>query len=728
MARKPVKVKKEQRVPADIAAWREEEERREEEALTPPPLTDEQILRMVTPYKPPPGVVGKDGAAIKGAMAMDSVSEWGIPGAVRSSETLRQLAHEGIGFPGYPYLSAMMLRGEYQNIVGTLSREFFRKWGKFINKTNTADDPEDPKKDKIDKLHQAMDDYQVKTHLCRLYEQDLSFGAGRCVVVTKHDNEDGELAKELTLTPEKVGKGDLIRFQNVEPIWMTPDNYEATDPLAETFYIPESWWVLGKKINSSRIVQIMQRPMPDILKPAWNFGGLPLTLMAKPYVQNWLRTRQNVSDIINTMRVMVVTTNQVDQMGGTKTRAGSLGRRMRLFQSTMNNFGVLALNTAETFQNVTTPLTGLADLQNQSQEQICSITNIPIVKYTTNQPAGLGADSDGIIRLFYDTGESVRENVILPALKRMTDLIQLSVFGEIDDDLEWQWEPLYELTEMERMDLEVKKAQIRESDISTGQTTAEEGRKQIAGDENSIYAQSGVVLAGPAPGNPEDDYEGDVEGNSSLLSASAAKLPRISRDSDSSASASDSALAFDSFHEEDHPRDEKGKFSSAGSATENSKKFTPTQRQYLEWYSEQGFQEINSALRRGNAPKGMISALDGAMERSSLREDVKLYRIIEREHLKEMLGKDRVSLGDEFSDKGIASTGKDFYRGLGSGDVALVINAKKGQKGIDMQSISSNPQEREVLLPRGQKMKITRITAPSDKTLHKVLVHVDLHD
>lgn len=530
-AKKSSKVKADA-VPLDVAAWQEEQERRDEAELVKPALSDKDILKLYTPYRPPPGVVPASGSTPKGAMAMDSVSEWGIPGAVRSSETLQQLAHEGIGFPGYPYLSAMMMRGEYQNIVGTLSREFFRKWGKFISKSNTADTPEDPKKDKIDKLHQQMDDFQVKTHLCKLYEQDLSFGAGRCVVITKHDDEEGELATELTLTPEKVGKGDLLRFQNVEPIWMTPDNYEATDPLAETFYIPESWWVLGKKISSSRIVQIMQRPMPDILKPAWNFGGLPLTLMAKPYVQNWLRTRQNVSDIINTMRVMVVTTNQADQMGGAKTRAGSLGRRMRLFQSTMNNFGVLALNTAETFQNVTTPLTGLSDLQNQSQEQICSITNIPIVKYTTNQPAGLGADSDGIIRLFYDTGEAVRENVILPALKRMTDLIQLSVFGEIDDDLEWQWEPLYELTEMERMDLEVKKAQIRESDIATGQTTAEEGRKQIAGDENSIYAQSGVVLAGPAPVVDEDYGEGgeeDEEGRQSPLSLSEAKLPHASR-------------------------------------------------------------------------------------------------------------------------------------------------------------------------------------------------------
>lgn len=526
MPRKPAKSKKISTLePRERLDWRAEEERKLEEAeLASPVMTDDQLRDLYKPYVAPPGVVGEGGQA----MAMDSATSFALPGAVRGNDTMMQLAHEGIGFPGYPYLSAMMMRGEYQNIVGTLSREFFRKWGTFINKTNTADTPEDPKKEKIDRLMEAMEDFEVKRHLHTMYEHDLQFGSGRCIAVMRGDLEPGERATPLTLTPEKVGKGDLIRFKNVEPIWMTPDNYESTDPMDEFFYIPESWWVLGQKINSSRIFEIMQRRVPDILKPAWNFGGIPLILMAKPYVQNWLRTRQNVSDIIDTMRLLVVTTNQADQMGGTRTRGGSLGRRLRLLASTRNNFGVVALNTGESMQNISTPLSDLSDLQAQSQEQICSITNIPIVKYTTNQPAGLNADSDGVIRMFYDTGEAIRENVIEPPLKRMTDLIQLSLFGEIDPDLVWRWEKLYELTETEQLDLEVKKAQIRESDIATGQVSAEEGRKQIAGDEDSIYAMSGVTLTGEAPA---DDYpvDDDDDSSKSPLSLEPAKVPHVSR-------------------------------------------------------------------------------------------------------------------------------------------------------------------------------------------------------
>lgn len=481
-------------VDLDALAWEEEAEA--QDALR---VTEEQVKRTFKPYQPPEGVIGPG----EEAMAMDEapVFSANLTGAVNSSSTLQQLVHEGIGFPGYPYLSALLMRGEYQNIVHTLSREFFRNWGKFV--TKGGKDDEKKKKPKIDALHNAMERYQVRETLKTLFEHDLVFGGGRCVVITNESDKDpAELQKALTLTSAKIGAGSLLRFRVVEPIWMTPTNYEATNPLNPWFYKPDSWWVLGQKIDASRIVEIVSRPLPDILKPAWNFGGIPLCLMAKPYVQNWLRTRQNVSDIIDTLRTTVITTDQADQTGGSRTRGGNLTRRIRLFQKLRDNFGILLLNLKETASNLTTPLSELAELQAQSLEQICSITNIPVVKFTANSPQGLNASSEGEIRTFYDTGKATRENVIEPAFRRMTDIIQLSEFGEIDPDLVWRWDSLFEETPVEKLDMEVKKAQIRESDIASGQISAEEGRDQIRGDEDSIYAASGLTLEGSGP----DEY------------------------------------------------------------------------------------------------------------------------------------------------------------------------------------------------------------------------------
>ncbi|MBV1833067.1 phage portal protein [Novacetimonas pomaceti] len=506
---------KKNRVPADIAAWDAEELRQQEAEESR--VSADAIKKAFATYVPPKGVVPENADA----MVMDAAPFGAdLIGVVNSSSTLQQLVHEGIGFPGYPYLSALLMRGEYINIVHTLSREFFRTWGKFVSKGD------DDKSERIDRLHAAMERMNVRSTLKKLFEHDLTFGAGRAVVLTRNDKNDGELATPLALDKAKIGNGAVTGFRVVEPIWMTPQNYETADPLSPSFYVPDAWWVLAKKIDTTRIIEVISRPLPDILKPAWNFGGIPLCLMAKPYVQNWLRTRQNVSDIINTLRLMVVTTNQADQSGGgLKTKSGNLRRRIQLLQKTMDNFGVLLLNTNENFQNVTTPLSELAELQAQSLEQICSITNIPVVKFTSNQPQGLNASSDGEIRTFYDTGMATRENVIAPALKRMTDMIQISELGEIDPDLEWQWDSLFEETPVDKLDMEVKKAQIREADIASGQISPEEGRKQIAGDEDSIYAASGVGLDTPAP---VDDYPGGEGEENDLPPVTLPKPPKPS--------------------------------------------------------------------------------------------------------------------------------------------------------------------------------------------------------
>lgn len=686
-------------------------------------LTEEAVRNLLKPYEPPAKVRGKNARpGMVGDAAPSEIYGMGAAmGLAASNPTLAQMAHEGIGFPGYPYLSALALRGEYQNIVGIREREFFRKWGHFQSRSGNSDKI----KAKVEEIEKEMERLEVRQNLRQSFKNDENFGNGFMTVLWDGDAEnEEELESVLPSGPELKGK--LIeRLQVVEPVWITPDTYEAWNPLRKDFYIPQHWWVMGKRVHISRITQIIQRPMHDLFKQAFNFGGLPITLMAKPYVDNWLRNRQNVPDIINTLRVFVVKEDLTLNASGLKTagapngRGKTLNQALRSWQRTMDNFGILALSKDGGLDVKTTPLSDLHDLLGQSLEQICCITNIPVIKFTTNQPAGLNATSDGTIRTFYDTGRAIRENDIQPSLMRIVDLIQLTLWGEIDEDIEWIWDDLYEETPADKLDMESKKADIRASDCQNGFITADEGREQLRGDPDSIYAAANVELTGSAV--DMTDYPGDGDGPPANVKQA------LSTKAEQQQDGSREATVGDSFQESQHPRDEDGKFSGSGSLT-SGKKFTPTQRQYLEWYSEQGFSEINSSLRNGTASKGMIDSISGAMDRSKLDTDATLYRVIEADHLKEMLGKDIASRGDVFSDKAIASTTTKVIPGIGSGSVLLKINAKKGQKAIDMKGISSNQQENEVLLPPGQKMKIVRISAPSSETGNKVVMHIDLEE
>jgi uncharacterized protein len=77
----------------------------------------------------------------------------------------------------------------------------------------------------------------------------------------------------------------------------------------------------------------------------------------------------------------------------------------------------------EDFKNVSTPLSGLDELQAQSLEHICSAIRQPVVKYTGIDPQGLNASSEGPIRVYYDLIHSTQEYLIKPPLQTVIDLV-----------------------------------------------------------------------------------------------------------------------------------------------------------------------------------------------------------------------------------------------------------------------------------------------------------------
>lgn len=494
-----------------VTEMQRQDEEREEAAIRG--LSAKAVKDMMKPYKPPSGVRGKGAKrGMVGDAAPGDMYGMGMAmGIVGNNATLAQMASEGIGFPGYPYLSALALRGEYQNIVGIRTREFFRRWGRFQSRSG---DP-DAIKDKVKQIEEEMHRLKVRDVQRREFENDEWFGNGLTVVLWEGDATNNEELESVLPDAASLKGRKIERFQNVEPVWCTPDTYEAWNPLLEDFYVPEWWWVMGKRVHISRIMQTIQRPMHDLFKQAFNFGGLPITLMAKPYVDNWLRTRQNVADIINTLRVFVVKEDLTLSASGMKTAAApngngkTLRQALRHWQRTMDNFGIMALSKDGGLEVAGTSLSDLHDLQAQSLEQIPCIINVPVIKYTTNQPSGLNATSDGAIRTFYDTGRSIRENDIGPSLQRKIDLIQMTLFGEVDPDIEWVWDDLYEETPADKLEMEAKKAGIRASDVQNTIITPEEAREQLAGDDDSIYAESNVDLSEPADDYPAGEGEGE---------------------------------------------------------------------------------------------------------------------------------------------------------------------------------------------------------------------------
>lgn len=491
----------------------------------------------------------------RSAMALDQAPASGMNLSAIYSWAMGSAFSEGLGFLGYPYLAELMQRPEYRRIVEIYASEATRKGIKF------AGDEE-----KIDELEKRMAELSVWPILRRAVEHDGGFGRGQIFVDVGDDANSprgaAELAKPFVIKA-KVKQGGLKGFRNVEPLWSYPGQYESANPLDPDFYRPRQWYVMSYIVDDSRLIMIRGRELPDILKPAYAFGGLALTQMAKPYVDNWLRTRQSVSDLLHSFSTMVLKTNMGGVMLG-KT-ATDFFKRLDLFNRTRDNRGIMAIDKdAEDLTNVSTPLGTLDKLLAQSQEQIASVVGIPLVVLLGVTPSGLNASSDGEVRTFYATIKAYQERVLRKPLNIMVECIMRDLWGEPDEDITFEFVDLWEMDEKAKAEIRKSDADMDTAYVQAGVVSPEEVRDRITQDEDNPYF--GVDLSAPAPeppemGGPGEEDDGGDGGGSPDDGGKPEGGQKIGQDAD--------------FEESKHPRAANGQFGSGGGGASSKPKDKP---------------------------------------------------------------------------------------------------------------------------------------------------------
>lgn len=433
---------------------------------------------LFAPALPPPGVV----PAGVPTMAMDNrlttTAGW-------AGDPSQWAWSEGLEFLGYPYLSELSQRPEYRRLVELIATEMTSKW---ISVTSNNDEVDNS--DKIKVIEDELERMQVQFAFRKIAEQDGFFGRAHLYLDFSGAEDQEELLTPIgdgrdRISKAKVSRNSFKAVRPVEAVWTYPTDYNSNDPLREDWYKPTVWYVMGRQVHASRLLTFIGREVPDLLKPAYSFGGLALTQMVKTYIDNWLQTRDAVNGIVSAFAQFVMKTNMQESV---QQDGDQLFERVELFNNLRNNAGTMVIDKeSEDFAIVSVPLGGLDLLQAQSQEHICSISGTPIVKYLGIQPAGLNASSDGELTTWYEWVVAYQKSMFGHHLTRVVNFIQLSKFGKVDPDIGYRFNPLQEMTEQEIADLNAKLAETGEKLIGEGVISPEEERRRLANDPQSPY-------------------------------------------------------------------------------------------------------------------------------------------------------------------------------------------------------------------------------------------------
>jgi phage-related protein (TIGR01555 family) len=468
------------------------------------------VLPPASPWglpEPPPGMLPKGAPTMAQDEAIGSLYGWA--GDYGGGMGAMNLYGEGLYFPGYPYLAQLTQRPEYRRGSEIIAKEMTRKWIKLTAKGD-AD-----KSETLAKIDAELKRLKAQDTFRRVVEHDGFFGRGQIFLDT--GARDELLTTPLIIDKATIKIGGLKRLGVVEPLWTYPAQYDATDPLSQDYYKPRAWYVMGKQVHASRLLTFVGREVPDILKPAYMFGGLSLSQLGKPYVDNWIRTRQSVSDLIHSFSTMVLSTN----MGAALTAMPGTGimDRAALFTNMADNSGLMVVDKeTELFANVAAPLGTLDKLLAQSQEQMSSVWGIPLIVFFGITPSGLNTSSEGELAVWNSWIEAQQEDLLDDNLTILIRAVQLSLFGSIDEDIGHAWEPLGKTNELEAATIRKSDADTAIAYIGAGVLAPIEERTRLAAEEDSIYPGLDVEdlpempeppdLGDPNESDPKDTSDG----------------------------------------------------------------------------------------------------------------------------------------------------------------------------------------------------------------------------
>ncbi|MEQ1968548.1 DUF1073 domain-containing protein [Xenorhabdus nematophila] len=416
------------------------------------------------------------------------------------------------GFIGYPTLAVMSQSSDYRSVPETTAKEMTREWGEVKARSSGKINDGEDKTDKIAIITAEMERLKIRDLMRKHIENEMIFGRSQLFIDIQGHEDKTELP--LVISPTGVKKGSIKGFSLVEPIWSTPSLYNAHNPMVDDFFKPSQWFVLGKEVHADRLMTLIMRPVSDILKPAYNFSGVSMLQLMKPYVERWQRTTDAISELIHSFSLTGLATNMQGVLNGED--GADIKLRASLFSLYKDNRNLMLLDKGnEEFFQFNTPLSGLDALQRQAQEQMAAPSHTPLVKLLGITPSGLNASSDGEIRVYADYIASLQSAHLLPQMTIILKLVQLHLFGEIDNNLYFEFNSLYQLTDEQRATTEKSKAETVQIYHQSGVIDGEEARQYIAADEDNPLRFIDPKKIIPSPygvpdyGNQENDVEAD---------------------------------------------------------------------------------------------------------------------------------------------------------------------------------------------------------------------------
>ena len=338
-------------------------------------------------------------------------------------------------------------------------------------------------KERIERLDRK---FKLKANLVQADKFKNVFGIRHVLFVV--DSEDPDYY-EKPFNPDGITPGSYKGIAQIDPYWLSPllTTDAVEDPESIHFYEPTYWNISGRKYHRSHFVILRGAEVPDVLKPSYLYGGLPLTQLIMERVYAAERTANEAPQLALTKRLVI---RYVENLSKAMAQIDKVEEAINCMAEFRDNYGVLLEDSNNRIEQQDTGLSDL-DVTIMTQYQIVAgQSGIPATKLMGTSPKGFNATGEHEIDSYHEELESIQENDLTPIVNRHhVCLMRSHIAPRLEDKtpltVEIIWQPLAVMTAREQAETSEIKSRTYKTLQDAGAIDSYDIRDAVIADEDS---------------------------------------------------------------------------------------------------------------------------------------------------------------------------------------------------------------------------------------------------
>lgn len=380
------------------------------------------------------------------------------------------------------------------------------------------------------------------------------FGGGGIVILSDQD-------PSTPLNIEALGDDLGFRAVDMWELTWTLQNTEVYDPTVQDPEF-EFYDYYGIKLHRSRVLRMEGKRPPSFIRPRLRGWGFSVVEALVRSLNQYLKGTDLAFEVMDEFKVDFYKIKNLTNTLMTDSGTAAVRRRLQIANYQKNYQNAMVMDSEDDWDHKQLSFAGLAEAMQGVRLQVASDMRMPLTKLFGLSAQGFNSGEDDL-EVYNSMVESdVREKVKGPIL-RMVELRCQELFGFIPDDLSIEFQPLRVLSTEQMENVKTQKFNRVMQARQAGEISSLEFRDACNRDE-----LLGIQLETDRPDVEDelgvDDEPTDEETDDDAPAAKAGKSKRDAKPSRPAKEAKVENWKPLNWDEDDHPRDDDGKFAAGG--------------------------------------------------------------------------------------------------------------------------------------------------------------------